>query len=230
MACIPAGRHGSSCAQEEKATLGYSEQPYVLIVGGGQGGIALGARLRRLGVPTIIVEKNANPGDSWRRRYKSLCLHDPVWYDHLPYLPFPDDWPVFAPKDKLADWLEMYTKVMELNYWGSTTVRKARFDETAQTWEVTVEREGSELTLRPTQLVFALGVSGYPERAADPRRGHLRGRTAPLQRASWSGSLQGQEVRGAGVEQLGARHLRRVVGARRRRHDDPAQLDSHRPE
>ena len=148
--------------QDEAATLGYSEQPYVVIVGGGQGGIALGARLRRLGVPTIIVEKNARPGDSWRNRYKSLCLHDPVWYDHLPYLPFPDDWPVFAPKDKIGDWLEMYTKVMELNYWGSTVARKASFDEASQTWEVQVERDGQPVTLRPRQLVFALGVSGYP--------------------------------------------------------------------
>ena len=148
--------------QQEAATLGISEQPYVLIVGGGQGGIALGARLRRLGVPAIIIEKNPRAGDSWRNRYKSLCLHDPVWYDHLPYLPFPDDWPVFAPKDKIGDWLEMYTKVMELNYWGATVAKKARFDEASQTWEVQVERDGKPLTLRPTQLVFALGVSGYP--------------------------------------------------------------------
>ena len=148
--------------QDEAAALGFTEQPYVVIVGGGQGGIALGARLRRLGVPSIIVEKNARPGDSWRKRYKSLCLHDPVWYDHLPYLPFPDDWPVFAPKDKIGDWLEMYTKVMELNYWGSTTAKKARFDAASQQWELLVERDGRELTLRPKQLVFALGVSGYP--------------------------------------------------------------------
>ena len=146
----------------ELATLGISEQPYVVIVGGGQGGIALGARLRRLGVPAIIVEKNAKPGDSWRKRYKSLCLHDPVWYDHMPYLPFPDDWPVFAPKDKIGDWLEMYTKVMELNYWGSSTAKKARFDEATQTWEVVVERSGKDITLRPKELVFALGVSGRP--------------------------------------------------------------------
>ena len=148
--------------QDEAATLGYTEQPYVVIVGGGQGGIVLGARLRRLGVPTLIVEKNERPGDSWRKRYKSLCLHDPVWYDHLPYLPFPNDWPVFAPKDKIGDWLEMYTKVMELNYWGSTTAKKARFDEAKQEWEVVVERDGREITLRPRQLVFAMGVSGYP--------------------------------------------------------------------
>ena len=81
--------------QEEEARLGITEQPYCLIVGGGQGGIALGARMKRLGVPTIIVEKNERAGDSWRKRYKSLCLHDPVWYDHMPYIPFPDDWPVF---------------------------------------------------------------------------------------------------------------------------------------
>jgi len=148
--------------EHELATLGISEQPQVVIVGGGQGGIALGARLRKLGVPAIIVEKNAKPGDSWRKRYKSLCLHDPVWYDHLPYLPFPADWPVFAPKDKLGDWLEMYTKVMELNYWGGTTAKKASFDEATQTWSVTVEREGKEITLRPKELVFALGVSGLP--------------------------------------------------------------------
>ena len=148
--------------QDEQARLGYEEQPYVLIIGGGQGGIILAARLRRLGVPTIVVEKNPRPGDSWRNRYKSLCLHDPVWYDHLPYMPFPDDWPVFAPKDKVGDWLEMYTKVMEINYWGSTTAKKASYDEAKGEWTVVVDRNGEEVTLRPKQLVFALGVSGYP--------------------------------------------------------------------
>jgi len=148
--------------QQEERELGYSTQPYCVIIGGGQGGIALGARLKRLGVPTIIVERNPRAGDSWRNRYKSLCLHDPVWYDHLPYLPFPDDWPVFAPKDKVGDWLEMYTKVMELNYWSSTEAVSARFDEGKKEWEVLVRRNGEEVTLRPKQLVFALGVSGFP--------------------------------------------------------------------
>lgn len=147
--------------EEEARNLGVTEQPHVLIIGGGQAGIILGARLRKLGVPTIIIEKNKCAGDSWRNRYKSLCLHDPVWYDHLPYMPFPQDWPVFAPKDKLGDWLEMYTRVMELNYWGSTICKKAHYNETRGEWEVTVEREGRELMLRPKELVMALGVSGY---------------------------------------------------------------------
>lgn len=148
--------------QEELDTLGYDLQPYCLIIGGGQGGIALGARLRQLEVPTLIIDQNEKPGDAWRKRYKSLCLHDPVWYDHLPYLPFPDHWPIFSPKDKIADWLEMYTRVMELNYWGSTECTQAYYDEQAQHWVVKVNHHGQPLTLKPQQLILATGMSGLP--------------------------------------------------------------------
>ncbi|HEY1714173.1 MAG TPA: NAD(P)/FAD-dependent oxidoreductase [Solirubrobacteraceae bacterium] len=154
--------------QREAEELGFTTQPYVVVVGGGQGGIALGARLRQLGVPAIIVERNARPGDSWRKRYKSLCLHDPVWYDHLPYIKFPPNWPVFSPKDKIGDWLEMYTRVMELNYWGSTEAKRAHYDDAAGEWELVVERDGSELTLRPKQLVLATGMSGRPHTPSFP--------------------------------------------------------------
>jgi putative flavoprotein involved in K+ transport len=148
--------------RREAEELGHETQPEVVIIGGGQGGIALGARLRQLGVPTIIVERNERPGDSWRKRYKSLCLHDPVWYDHLPYIKFPENWPVFSPKDKIGDWLEMYTRVMELNYWSSTTAKSAKYDEDAGEWQVVVERDGADITLRPKQLVLATGMSGKP--------------------------------------------------------------------
>jgi putative flavoprotein involved in K+ transport len=161
--------------EREARELGHTTQPDVVIVGGGQGGIALGARLRQLGVPTIIVERNARPGDSWRKRYKSLCLHDPVWYDHLPYIKFPPNWPVFSPKDKIGDWLEMYTRVMELNYWTSTTAKSARYDEEAGEWLLVVEREGADITLRPKQLVMATGMSGKPNMPEIPGMDVFRG-------------------------------------------------------
>ena len=160
-----ADKHRPTWKEEREAEareLGYTQQPYVLIIGGGQGGIALAARLRQLGVPAIILEKNEKPGDSWRNRYKSLCLHDPVWYDHLPYMKFPANWPVFAPKDKIGDWLEMYTKVMELNYWSRSTCKSASFDEATQEWTVVVDKDGAEVTLRPKQLVLATGMSAKP--------------------------------------------------------------------
>lgn len=148
--------------QAEDAALGVDTQPYVLVVGGGQGGIALGARLRQLGVPALVIDKHPRPGDQWRNRYKSLCLHDPVWYDHLPYLKFPDNWPVFAPKDKVGDWLEFYTRVMEVPYWSSTVATSASYDEDAGEWTVRIEREGRPIVLKPTHLVMATGMSGKP--------------------------------------------------------------------
>ncbi|WP_119166599.1 NAD(P)/FAD-dependent oxidoreductase [Algihabitans albus] len=160
---------------EEDAKLGRETQPYVVIVGGGQGGIALGARLRQLNVPTIIIEKNERPGDSWRKRYKSLCLHDPVWYDHLPYIPFPENWPVFSPKDKIGDWLEMYTRVMELNYWGGTVAEQASWNEASKEWEVRVRRNGEDILLRPKQLVLATGMSGKPNLPAFPGQDVFKG-------------------------------------------------------
>lgn len=147
---------------DEARTIGFENQPYVLVIGGGQGGIALGARLRQLGVPSVVIDRHERAGDQWRKRYKSLCLHDPVWYDHLPYIDFPANWPVFSPKDKIGDWLEMYTKVMDINYWVSTTAKSAVYDKDHGTWRVIVDRHGETLELRPTHLVLATGMSGKP--------------------------------------------------------------------
>lgn len=147
-------------AQQER--LGITEQPYVLIIGGGQGGIGLGARLKRMGVPALIIDKHPRPGDQWRSRYHSLALHDPVWYDHMPYIDFPDHWPVFTPKDKMGDWLECYTKLMELDYWSLTEATGARKEPEGEGWIVQVKREGVPQTLRPTHLVLATGMSGIP--------------------------------------------------------------------
>jgi putative flavoprotein involved in K+ transport len=161
--------------QREERTLGHEVQPYCLIVGGGQCGLALGARLKRLGVPTLILDALETPGDSWRRRYKTLYLHDAVWADHLPYLPFPDHWPVYMSKDKMGDWLEIYARAMELNVWGSTTCERASYDPVTQSWRVEVNRAGQAITLHPKQLVLATGLSGLPQTPSIPGAGGFKG-------------------------------------------------------
>jgi putative flavoprotein involved in K+ transport len=82
----------------------------------------------------------------------------------MTYLPFPEHWPVFSPKDRIADWLEMYVKVMQLDYWGSAPCRSARFDEDRNLWEVVVERNGEPVTLRPAHPSRHRHV-GFPEAA-----------------------------------------------------------------
>jgi putative flavoprotein involved in K+ transport len=141
--------------------------PQVLVVGGGQAGLTIAARLKQLDIPTLIIEKNDRIGDNWRARYHSLVLHDPVWYDHLPYLPFPSHWPVFTPKDKLAAWFESYVGALELNVWTKTTFAGGEYDEETGRWTVRVRREdggknGTERILHPRHIVLATGMSGVP--------------------------------------------------------------------
>lgn len=53
----------------------------------------IAARLNALGIPNLIVEKNPNIGDNWANRYHNLVLHDPVFADHFPYLPYRESCP-----------------------------------------------------------------------------------------------------------------------------------------
>lgn len=137
--------------------------PQVVIVGGGQAGLSIAARLRMLGVSALIVERNPRIGDNWRNRYESLVLHDAVYVCHLPYLSFPDTWPRFTPKDKLAGWFEAYVESMELNAWTSASVEKATYDRQSRRWELEVKRgDGTVRTVSPEHVVLATGLSGHP--------------------------------------------------------------------
>ena len=139
-------------------------EPAVLVVGGGQAGLTVSARLTVLGVDTLMVDRFARVGDNWRNRYHSLTLHNEVWVNDLPYMPFPPNWPVYIPKDKLANWFEAYAEAMEINVWTSTEMVSGSYDEAAGQWTITLRnvQDGSERVVKPRHVVFATGVSAIP--------------------------------------------------------------------
>ncbi len=141
-----------------------NRDPEVLIVGGGQSGLILAARLELMGVDVLVIERNDRIGDNWRHRYHSLTLHNEVWANSMPYMPFPPNWPTFVPKDKLAGWLEAYAEFMELNVWTRTSFAGGDYDETTRTWTATLTRaDGTERTISCPHLVIATGgSSGVP--------------------------------------------------------------------
>lgn len=156
---------GDNWLDQRRKAQEYSDRdPEVLIVGAGQSGLALGARLAQIGVDALIVEKSPRIGDNWRNRYHSLTLHNEVWANSLPYLPFPPNWPTFLPKDKLAGWLEAYAEFMELNVWTSCEFVAARPDQQGGRWAARVRRgSGEERELLVSHVVLATGsVSGVP--------------------------------------------------------------------
>lgn len=190
-----------------------SNPPYVLVIGAGQGGLALGARLKMLGVPCLLVDKYPRVGDQWRSRYKSLLLHDPVWYDHMPYVPFPDHWPVYTPKQKMGDWLEYYAGIMELGIWTSTECKGISRDPATGKWRVDLVRDGKPVTLVPEHLVMAVGNAGFPITPTFPGQETFKGHQCHSSAHPGGEGLAGQRVI--------------VVGANNSAHDICADLVSH---
>ena len=166
----PKGIHESSgqdsknwLEQRQDSQTFKDRDPQVLVIGAGQAGLNIAARLGLLGVETVLIEKNARVGDNWRNRYHSLVLHDPIWKNHLAYMPYPDSWPVFIPKDKLAAWFECYASAMELNVWTSSTVLTAKYDEASKTWTAQVRRaDHSVQSLKVKHIILASGMAGLP--------------------------------------------------------------------
>jgi cation diffusion facilitator CzcD-associated flavoprotein CzcO len=147
-----------------KASSAYADHdPTVLVIGGGQSGLSIAARLKQLNVDTLIVDREKRIGDNWRKRYHALTLHNQVQVNHLPYMLFPPNWPTYIPKDKLANWFESYVETMELNFWTETGFEGGSYDEKEGRWTVTLRRaDGTKRTMHPRHVVLATGVSGIP--------------------------------------------------------------------
>ena len=147
-----------------KSAAEYADRdPAVLVVGGGQAGLSIAARLTQMQVDTLIVDREPRIGDNWRNRYHALVLHNQVHVNHLPYMPFPPNWPTYIPKDKLAGWFEAYVESMELNYWTATELDSGVYDEKEGRWSVVLRRaDGTKREMHPRHVVMATGVSGIP--------------------------------------------------------------------
>jgi len=156
---------GPNWLDRRQADQGYADRdPSVIVVGGGQAGLAIAARLKQLGVDTLIVDRHGRIGDNWRLRYHALTLHNQVQVNHMPYMPFPPNWPTYIPKDKLANWFEAYVEAMELNYWTDTEFLGGTWDAATGQWTVQLRRDRVAREMRPRHVVLATGVSGIPNR------------------------------------------------------------------
>jgi cation diffusion facilitator CzcD-associated flavoprotein CzcO len=169
---------GENWLDRRRRSLAFDDRdPEVIIVGAGQSGLALAARFAVLGVDALLIEQNPRVGDNWRNRYHSLTLHNEVWANELPYVPFPPNWPTFVPKDKLAGFLEAYAEFMELNVWTSTGFEAGEWDDVTRRWTVRLRCEnGTTKVLSTPHLVLATGsVSGPPRVPALPGLGDFAG-------------------------------------------------------
>lgn len=152
-------------------------EPEVIVVGSGQAGLSIAARLKQQDIDTLVIDKNERVGDNWRNRYHSLKLHNQTHVNHLPFMPFPSTWPTYIPKDKLAGWFEYYAESMELNVWTKTTFLGAEYNEIEKNWKVSLKLpDGNIKIMKPNHIVMAIGVSSVPNRTQIPGLENYKGR------------------------------------------------------
>ena len=156
---------GPNWLDQRNTAIAYLDRdPTVVDVGGGQAGLSIAARLGQMKVDTLIVDREQRIGDNWRKRYHRLTLHNQLHVNHLPYIPFPPNWPTYIPKDKLAGWFEFYAESMELNFWTETEFREASYDEIKKSWSIELyQGQGQTRKINPRHIVMATGVSGIPK-------------------------------------------------------------------
>ncbi|KAG1901997.1 uncharacterized protein F5891DRAFT_1163681 [Suillus fuscotomentosus] len=168
--------HGSWEEKRRQETEFSNNDPTVIVIGAGHSGLETAAALKYIGVPTLVIDKKPRVGDSWRDRYKALCLHTTIWHSQTPYLNFPPTWPVYTPAAKLADWLEAYASFLELDVWTASTITKTSWNDSTKTWSVEVDRGGrGTRVLTVKHLVFATGSGGRPKVPDIPGKASFKG-------------------------------------------------------
>ncbi|KAL1404876.1 hypothetical protein Q8F55_008487 [Vanrija albida] len=178
-------------------------EPDVLIVGGGQNGLMTAARLKALGVSSLVVERNPRLGDNWRGRYEALSLHFPYWADHFPYMPFPKHWPTYTPSAKLADWFEWYASALELTVW--TGARVSGCSQSADgAWTVEVERGGKGTRIfHPKHVVMATSLAGVAKMPTVPGAEQFKGTIKHSTEHDTSRGWEGRRVLVVGTSSSG---------------------------
>ncbi|KAJ3875643.1 FAD/NAD-P-binding domain-containing protein [Lentinula edodes] len=131
--------------REQRARI-IEANPHVLIVGAGQNGL-----------------QNGRIGDQWRKRYPSLTLHTTKQHYTMLFQPYPETWPRYTPRDKIADWLEQYAVSQDLVVWMKSQLLPApSYNKDKMEWAVSIDRDGKIFTINPKHIVLATGTLGGP--------------------------------------------------------------------
>ncbi|KAJ6584489.1 hypothetical protein B0H19DRAFT_1105243 [Mycena capillaripes] len=188
-----------------------------LVIGAGQAGLSIAAQLQHMDHSVCVVEKNNRVGAPWRDRYETLHINTPKDFSHLPFFPFPDDWPMFPSGTMVADHLERYPQVLGLVVRTGTEVLRTDYNEHSKTWTVWLRRMDTEFTLTSSHLVVATGVD------------NLGGLKPNLPKVSGLEDFQGTILHSTAVRSVHQWIGRRVVvfGAASSGHDISMALLNH---
>ncbi|KAL4964487.1 monooxygenase [Aspergillus stella-maris] len=145
----------------------------VLIIGAGNSGVALSAQLKALGVQSIIIDRNARPGDNWALRYDCMKFHIPTSFCHLPHMRYDKELqtPHLLTRDELALQVCRYVETFNLNIINSAQIQWTEYDEANKKWTITFQTPTGRCKAVSKHLVMATGIGSqkpYIPQIAEP--------------------------------------------------------------
>ncbi len=191
-----------------------NERIDTVVIGGGQAGLAAGYYLRQQKRDFIILDAHDRAGDSWRRRWDSLCLFTPTGFNNLPGMPFPKSRDRFPTKDEMADYLESYVARFEIPMLFNTRVEEVTRDD--EYYLIAT----NALHLKASHVIVATGAHPTPHVPAfasqlDPAINQLHSAAYRSPRQLRDGAVLVVGAGNSGVEialDLAPRHSVRLAG------------------
>ncbi|KAH7015831.1 hypothetical protein EDB80DRAFT_761691 [Ilyonectria destructans] len=132
----------------------------VFILGGGNAAVALAARLKTLGVESVMAERNPNVGDNWALRYDCMRFHIPTSFCELPYMTYDKELqsPHLLSRDELAEQVRRYVSTFNLNIITSVKIQSTTYNQSAKQWVVKFETPAGQRTAVSKHIVQATGI------------------------------------------------------------------------
>lgn len=169
-----------------------------MVVGAGPAGLAAGAMLRRRGIDTVLIDRSAAIGDSWRQHYDRLHLHTVRWLSDLPGLPIPRGEGKWVSRDGVARYLEAYAEHHHLPIRLGTEAH--RIDRSDGAWAVRTSRG----VLVAGHVIVATGYNRVPWLPPWPGMGSFAGELVHSSRYRNPEPYAGRDVIVVGTGNSGA--------------------------
>ncbi|KAH9311081.1 hypothetical protein KI387_026116, partial [Taxus chinensis] len=122
--------------EQDKSSCAF-ETDGAIIVGAGPSGMAVAACLKKVGVCSIVLERESCVASLWKRRtYDRLKLHISKNFCELPFMEFPSEFPTFVGRDQFVEYLEEYAKRFSIQPRFCQSVESATFSRETGKWRV----------------------------------------------------------------------------------------------
>ncbi len=170
-----------------------------LIIGAGPAGLAIAGWLRSMDLPFEVLEKSDKISYSWHNHYDRLCLHTVKQLSHLPHMPFPDDYPLYVPREKLVQYYEAYAEEFRIfPHYNSELISLKR---QGNEWIATTQDETS---IRADNVILATGVNRVPYEPTWPGQESFHGEISHCRHYKNPLPFQGKQVLIVGFGNTGA--------------------------